>query len=212
MVFYPPKVATSTTIFSTYSTDKCTFQSYFSGSVRFFLTSTNSGYTEVTNYLSGEKRQITLASAGSDWRWRAILGSGDVVYNVDVTPGSFSRIYEYYIHEDYYDTGVAGSYNGIGSYISPVISSDIQLANLNRARLEIIGSNLSTIQGSLSNNGSWFGVDVAYVEKATGSFAIIPVPEYTFAGSGRKIQYRLYDPSNNAYVEQVHVEYKGDDY
>jgi len=214
MPFYPPHVATSKTIFNEYETNKCTFYAQYNGNIRFFITSDDTlGYTEIENYNNGETKQITLSSAGSAWKWRAILEKDSVITNIYIHPGEFSRIKEIKIHENYYDIVAPTTFNVTGSYQSALISTDIQIANLNYVTLSVSGSNLLNITGSITNNGTdYFPIDIGKNEYNIGSeFYINPV-FYKLPTIGNNIKYKLEDTTGSAYISLVNIEYKSDDY
>jgi hypothetical protein len=211
--FSVPHVATSKEYVIPYSTDECTFLAEFTGNPRFFVSNNSSVYDEVYNVYSSIQQQITLSNTGSNFNFRVLLNKDDIIYRVYIKPGTQLRYKEFKIHGDYIDTGVAGSFNGVYSYTSPILDIDIQKANLNRGTISIIGSNLQYLQGSLTNDTTnWIPIEMGLDERLTGSDFVVNSKDSYFVGSGRNIQYKLYDPVGSSYIQQVTIEYKSDDY
>ena len=212
MPIYPPHVATSNVIFDLYNENKCTVKASFVGSPRIFLTSDETlGYTEIS-CISGVNKYTTLPSAGSQWKWRALLGSGDAFDYINITFGSLQRLKEIKIHEDYNDNNIGTKFNGVWDYTSPVISTDLYLCNLNRGKINVVGSMLQNLQSFMTNDGSnWIPVAEGQTELNPEFPYSIETNDHYFTGSGRNIQFRLYDPTNTVTLNSVNVEWKGDD-
>jgi len=213
-IIYPPHVAISKIFYNIDNQTEYLFSAKFVGSPRFFIESSPDSWVEIENYYSGEGRSGSL-STGSEWKWLTILGSGDVVTDIRIILGSGIRYKEFRIHEDYYENQTnINNFNTNQIFTSGILSTDIFLANLNRARITLVGSNCFNLQGSLTNfNGSWYPISrMGITEIAIGSKYTSLAEDTTFTGSGVDIMYKLYDPTGSSWIKSINVEWKSDDY